>query len=245
VDEGALFSLAPSDLAEVAIRRENKRTGDVELVPFFFTKGTAKTPPVPKKNTEKLFEQLAAARERPLWRYLVGLSIRHVGPTAAQALARAFRSIDRIAEASQEELAAVEGVGPTIAAAVKDWFAVGWHRAIVEAWRAAGVRLEDEAVDEGPRPLEGLTVVITGSMENHSRDSATAAVQGLGGKVSGSVSKKTSFVVAGESPGSKYDKAMTLGVPVLDEAGFAVLLAKGPDAAAAVAQVPSPEPPAD
>jgi DNA ligase (NAD+) len=244
-DEGGLFALAPSDLAEVAIRRENKRTGESELVPFFYTKGTAKAPPVPKKNTETLFAQLEAAKTRPLWRFLVGLSIRHVGPTAAQALARAFRSVDRIAEASEEELAAVEGVGPTIAAAVKDWFAVDWHRAIVEAWREAGVRLEDEASDEGPRPLEGLTVVVTGSLDTYSRDSATAAVQALGGKVSGSVSKKTSFVVVGESPGSKYDKAMSLGVPVLNEAGFGVLLTEGPEAAAAVAEKPPAEPAAD
>jgi DNA ligase (NAD+) len=237
-DEGDLFSLEMAQLADVAITRTNKRTGEVELIPYFYTKGTAKTPPAPKKTTEILFAQLADAKSRPLWRMLVGLSIRHVGPTAAQALARAFRSIDRIASASQEELAAVEGVGPTIAAAVRDWFEVDWHRAIVENWRAAGVRLEDEAVEEGPRPLEGLTLVVTGSLEEFSRDSATAAVQALGGKVSGSVSKKTAFVVVGESPGSKYDKAMSLGVPVLDEAGFRVLIAEGPDAARAVAQRP-------
>ncbi len=244
-DEGDLFLLKPEDLAEVAIRRVNKRTGDEELVPFFFTKATAKAPAVPKKNTEKLFEELSAARERPLWRFLVALSIRHVGPTAAQALARGFRSIDRIADASEEELAGVDGVGPTIATAVTEWFAVDWHRQIIEKWRSAGVRLEEEAVEEGPRPLEGLTVVVTGSLEEYSRDSAKEAIQALGGKVSGSVSKKTAFVVVGESPGSKYDKAMQLGVPVLDESGFGVLLADGPDAAAAVAQAPpAAEPPA-
>jgi DNA ligase (NAD+) len=237
-DEGDLFALTPDDLAEVAIRRVNKRTGDEELVPFFFTKGTPKVPAVPKKNTEKFFEELAAARQRPLWRLLVALSIRHVGPTAAQALARAFRSLDRIAAASEEELAQADGVGPTIATAVKDWFAVDWHREIVEKWRAAGVQLEEEAGDEGPRPLEGLTLVVTGSLEVFSRDTAKEAIQVRGGKVSGSVSKKTSFVVVGESPGSKYDKAVQLGVPVLDEAGFGVLLADGPEAAAAVAQAP-------
>ncbi len=237
-DEGDLFALQPEDLAEVAIRRVNKRTGDEELVPFFYTKGTPKAPSAPKANTTKLFAELAAARERPLWRYLVALSIRHVGPTAAQALARSFRSLDRIRDASEEELAQADGVGPTIAAAVKEWFAVDWHVEIVEKWRAAGVRLEEEAVDEGPRPLEGLTVVITGSMEEYSRDSAKEAIQVRGGKVSGSVSKKTSFVVVGEAPGSKYDKAMQLGVPVLDEAGLRVLLADGPEAAQAVAQVP-------
>jgi len=243
-DEGDLFLLRPEDLAEVAIRRVNKSTGDEEFVPFFYTKATPKKPAVPKKNTEKLFEELTAAKERPLWRLLVGLSIRHVGPTAAQALARGFRSVDRIAKASEEELAAVDGVGPTIATAVKDWFAVDWHRDIVEKWRQAEVQLEEEAVDEGPRPLEGLTVVVTGSLEEYSRDSAKEAIQVRGGKVSGSVSKKTAFVVVGEAPGSKYDKAMQLGVPVLDEAGFRVLLENGPEAAAGVAQQPASEQPA-
>jgi DNA ligase (NAD+) len=142
--------------------------------------------------------------------------------------------MDRIIEASEEELTAVEDVGPTIAASVKDWFEVAWHREIVEKWRAAGVRMEDEG-SEGPRPLEGVSVVITGSLESYSRDSATAAVQALGGKVSSAVSKKTGFVVFGDSPGSKYDKAVKLGVPLLDDAGFAVLLEKGPDAATEVA----------
>ncbi|HEV2089061.1 MAG TPA: NAD-dependent DNA ligase LigA [Cryptosporangiaceae bacterium] len=230
-DEGDLFGLRPDDLAEVAIRRENKRTGEVELVPYFFTKGTPKAPPVPKKNTETLFAELERAKSRPLWRLLVALSIRHVGPTAAQALAREFGSLDRIAAASEEELAAVDGVGPTIAAAVIEWFGVDWHREIVEKWRRAGVRWEQETVDSGPRPLAGMTLVITGSMTEFSRDSATEAVQSLGGKVSGGVSKKTAFVVVGDSPGSKYDKALQLGVPILDEAGFRVLLTEGPEAA--------------
>ena len=230
-DEGDLFALSPEELADVTIRRENKRTGEEELVSFFYTKGTAKVAPVPTKNTERLFTELAAARERPLWRFLVGLSIRHVGPTAAQALAREFRSLDRIAAAGEEELAAVEGIGPTIATAVAEWFTVDWHREIVEKWRRAGVKLEEAAIDEGPRPLEGLAVVVTGSLEEYSRDSATEAIQARGGKVTGSVSKKTAFVVAGESPGSKYDKAVQLGVPLLDEAGFRVLLADGPEAA--------------
>jgi DNA ligase (NAD+) len=197
---------------------------------------------VPTKNTERLFDELAAAKDRPLWRLLVALSIRHVGPTAAQALAREFRSVDRIAAASPEELIAADGVGPTIAAAVKEWFAVNWHRDIVEKWRAAGVRLEEEAAESGPRPLEGRTLVVTGSLDGFSRDSATAEIQARGGKVSGSVSKKTSFVVVGEAPGSKYDRAVQLGVPVLDEAGFRVLLERGLDAAAQVART---EPPAE
>jgi len=190
-------------------------------------------------NGGKLLEALQGAKQRPLWRVLVALSIRHVGPTAAQALARAFRSVDRIRASSQEELAGTEGVGPVIGQAVLDWFAVDWHVSIVERWAKAGVRLEEEAVDEGPRPLEGLAVVVTGSLEGWSRDGARDAIQAQGGKVTGSVSKKTDFVVVGESPGSKYDKAVSLKVPVLDEDGFRVLLADGPEAARAVAQVPA------
>ncbi len=230
-DEGDLFALTATDLAEVTIRRENKRTGEVELVPYFFTKGTPKAPPVPKKNTETMFAELERAKSSPLWRLIVALSIRHVGPDAAQALAREFGSLDRIVAATEEELATVDRVGPTIAAALVEWFTVDWHREIVEKWREAGVRWEQEVVESGPRPLAGLTVVITGSMEEFSRDSATEAVQNLGGKVSGGVSKKTAFVVVGDSPGSKYDKALQLGVPILDEGAFRVLLTGGPEAA--------------
>jgi DNA ligase (NAD+) len=190
-------------------------------------------------NGGKLLEALQGAKERPLWRVLVALSIRHVGPTAAQALAREFRSVERIRAASLEELATTEGVGPVIGAAVRDWFAVDWHVSIVERWAKAGVRLEEDAVDEGPRPLEGLAVVVTGSLDGFSRDGAKDAIQQRGGKVTGSVSKKTDFVVVGESPGTKYDKAVQLGVPVLDEAGFRVLLADGAQAARAVAQQPA------
>jgi DNA ligase (NAD+) len=187
-------------------------------------------------NGTKLLAALAAARERPLWRVLVALSIRHVGPTAAQALARELRDAEAIFTASEERLAGVEGVGPVIAVAVREWWEVDWHRAIVAKWRAAGVRLVEDAVDEGPRPLEGLSIVVTGSLEGFSRDGAKEAVQSLGGKVSGSVSKKTDFVVVGESPGTKLDKAVQLGRPVLDEDGFRVLLEQGPDAARAAAR---------
>ena len=179
-------------------------------------------------NGTKLLSAIDAAKERPLWRVLVALSIRHVGPTAAQALARELRSVDAVFAADAERLAAVDGVGPVIAEALREWWDVDWHRAIVEKWRAAGVRLEEEGGDEGPRPLEGLSIVVTGSLEGFSRDGATEAIQSRGGKVAGSVSKKTDFVVVGESPGSKYDKAAQLGVPVLDEAGFRVLLDAGP-----------------
>src|SRR5262249_13994031 len=131
------------------------------------------------------------------------------------------------------------GVGPTIAEALKEWFTVDWHREIVEKWRAAGVRLAEERVDTGPKPLAGLSIVVTGTLEEFSRDGATEAISALGGKVTSSVSKKTDFVVVGDNPGSKYDKAVSLGVPILDEAGLTVLLADGPDAARGVATVPS------
>ncbi len=215
-DEGDLFSLD-----EEALRR----------CPFFVnTDGSLNA------NAAKLLANLAEAKQRPLWRVLVALSIRHVGPTAAQALARHFRSIDRIAQADETELTSVDGVGPTIATAVREWFAVDWHREIVEKWRASGVQLA-EPDDGGPRPLEGVTVVITGSLQGYSRDQATLSVQERGGKVTGSVSKKTTFVVVGDSPGSKYDKAVQLKVPILDEAGFAVLLEHGPEAARQVARI--------
>jgi len=185
-------------------------------------------------------------KSRPLWRVLVALSIRHVGPTAAQALAREFGSLDAIESAATdpdraEELSAVDGVGPTIAESLREWFAVDWHREIVAKWRAAGVQMADERTDEGPRPLAGMTVVVTGTLAEFSRDQATEAVTARGGKVSGSVSKKTSFVVVGDNPGSKYDKAISLKVPVLDESGFAVLLADGPDAAREVAELATDE----
>jgi DNA ligase (NAD+) len=191
-------------------------------------------------NGAKLLTALAEARSRPLWRVLVALSVRHVGPTAAQALARELRSVDAIFAADAERLAAVDGVGPVIAEALREWWDVDWHRAIVTKWRASGVRLEEEGEAEGPRPLEGLSIVVTGSLDGYSRDGATLAIQEQGGKAAGSVSKKTDFVVVGDSPGSKYDKAVQLGVPVLDEVGFRALLAEGPDAARALARPAEP-----
>jgi DNA ligase (NAD+) len=189
-------------------------------------------------NATKLLANLAEVRQRPLWRILVALSIRHVGPTAAQALAAHFGSIDEIAAVSEGELAAVEGVGPTIAASLKEWFGVDWHREVVEKWRAAGVRMaEERSTRAAPQPLAGITVVITGTLPNYSRDQASAEVTTRGGKVTSSVSKKTDFVVAGENPGSKYDKAISLGVPVLDEAGLQTLLTEGPEAARSTATV--------
>jgi len=241
VDEGDLFDLTVEKLLPITayvldpdsgLPKHDPKTGKEKVVTVF-----ANQKGEPKKNTLALLKNIEEAKSRPLARFLNGLSIRHVGPVAAQALAREFRSVDRIEQATEEELAATEGVGPIIAASLKRWFAEEWHREIVRKWKAAGVRLEEESSgeEEGPRPLEGLTVVVTGTLEQFTRDGAKEALQSRGAKVTGSVSKKTSFVVVGENPGSKYDKAMQLKVPVLDEAGFAVLLEQGPDAAAEVA----------
>jgi DNA ligase (NAD+) len=220
-DEGDLFSVTAEQLA---------------TCPFFVNKQGGLT-----VNARRLLVNLDEARTRPLWRILVALSIRHVGPTAARALAAEFGSLDVIAAASAERLAAVEGVGPTIAASLIDWFGVDWHAAIVDKWRAAGVRLGTPRGEAGgtgdERPLAGVTVVITGTLAGFTRDEAAEAVTALGGKTASSVSKKTSFVVAGDSPGSKYDKALVLGVPVLDEAGLRLLLDQGPAAAAGAATV--------
>jgi DNA ligase (NAD+) len=294
-DEGDVFGLAEADLLQVDLFR--KKDGELSA------------------NGHRLLANLAAVKDRPLWRVLVGLSIRHVGPTAAQALAREFRSMDAIEAAAEEAarataeagvvitsdgtaedpsddtpggtatpaatgaeavaavtdadggstderaaageraareaaraqakalaaalapIASVEGVGPTIAAALRDWFSVDWHREVVGKWRAAGVRMVDEVDASVPRTLEGMSIVITGSMEAFSRDEAKEAITARGGRAAGSVSKKTAFVVAGDSPGSKYDKALEIGVPILDEAGFRVLLERGPDAAREVATV--------
>ncbi|ACY99098.1 MULTISPECIES: NAD-dependent DNA ligase LigA [Thermomonospora] len=237
-NEGDLFHLKVEQLLPIrtvvrdprtGLPKIDPKTGEQKVVSFFATKDGR-----PKKTVEVLFAELEKAKTRPLWRVLVALSIRHVGPTAARALAREFGSIDAIMKASEEELAAVDGVGPAIAASIKRWFAEDWHREIIEKWRAAGVRMADEGAD-GPRPLSGVAVVITGTLEHYSRDSATEAVLSRGGRVTGSVSKKTNFVVVGDNPGSKYDKAVKLGVPVLDEDGFRVLLEQGPEAAKAMA----------
>lgn len=240
-DEGDLFDLTVEQLLPIkayvldqdsGLPKRDPKTGEEKVVTVF-----ANQQGEPKKNALAMLENIRAAKERPLARVLTGLSIRHVGPVAAQALAREFRSIDRIEQAGEEELANTEGVGPIIAASLKEWFAEEWHQEILRKWREAGVRMEEESSgeDEGPRPLEGLTVVVTGTLEQFTRDGAKEALQSQGAKVTGSVSKKTSFVVVGDNPGSKYDKAMQLKVPVLNEDGFVVLLERGPDAAAEVA----------
>ena len=216
-DEGDLFALDERKLLAVDLFRT--KAGELSA------------------NGRKLLANLDAAKDRPLWRVLVALSIRHVGPTAAQALAREFRTMQALesAAADEEVLAAVDGVGPTIAAAVREWFAVDWHRVVVAKWRAAGVRLAELVDDSVVRHLEGLSIVVTGSLEGFSRDEAAEAIAERGGRAAGSVSRKTAFVVVGQAPGTKYDKAVALKVPVLDEKGFRILLSDGPDAARAVA----------
>ncbi|WP_197506730.1 NAD-dependent DNA ligase LigA [Mycobacterium sp. E136] len=208
-DEGDLFTLTEDDL----LRTDLFTTKNGQL----------------SANGKRLLANLEKAKSQPLWRVLVALSIRHVGPTAARALATEYGSLDAVMAASEDELAVVEGVGPTIAAAVTEWFTVDWHRAIVDKWREAGVRMADERDASIERTLEGLSIVVTGSLTGFSRDEAKEAIVARGGKAAGSVSKKTAYVVAGDSPGSKFDKAVELGVPILDEDGFARLLEIGPD----------------
>ncbi|WP_148574593.1 NAD-dependent DNA ligase LigA [Nocardioides caldifontis] len=226
-DEGDLFGLTEAELLKVPLLTRAPKKGEGDG-------------PVLSANGQRLLANLAEAKRRPLWRVLVALSIRHVGPTAARALATHFGSLDRIREASVEELAGVEGVGMTIAESIRRWFDdpdASWHLDIIEKWRAAGVSLEDEVDESTPRTLEGLSIVVTGSLEEWSRDAAKEAILARGGKAASSVSKNTAFVVVGEAPGSKYDKAVQLKVPVLDEDGFRVLLEQGPDAAREVATV--------
>ncbi|MFC8237397.1 NAD-dependent DNA ligase LigA [Streptomyces sp. NPDC057284] len=236
-DESDLFGLTIEQLLPIrayvldmdsGLPKHDPKTGEEKTALVF-----ANQQGEPKKNAVAMLESITAAKQAPLARILTGLSIRHVGPVAAEELARQFRSMDRIEAATEEELAAADGVGPIIAASVTQWFAEDWHREILRKWREAGVRMADESAgeDDAPRPLEGLTVVVTGTLADHTRDGAKEALQSRGAKVTGSVSKKTSFVVVGDNPGSKYDKAMQLKVPVLDGAGFAVLLEQGPDAA--------------
>ncbi|MDT7759740.1 MAG: ligase [Mycobacterium sp.] len=208
-DEGDLFGMTEDDLLRTDLFKV--KAGELSA------------------NGQRLLANLGKAKAQPLWRVLVALSIRHVGPTAARALAQEFGSLDAIEAASEEQLASSEGVGPTIADAVIEWFTVDWHRAIVDKWRAAGVRMADERDASIERTLEGLSIVVTGSLTGFSRDEAKEAILARGGKPAGSVSKKTAYVVAGDAPGSKYDKAIELGVPVLDEDGFRRLLDEGPD----------------
>jgi DNA ligase (NAD+) len=209
-DEGDLFDLTEEKLVGVPLY--TRKDGELSA------------------NGHKLIDNLEKAKSQPLWRVLVALSIRHVGPSASRALAQSLGTMDRIRAAGQEELAGTDGVGPVIAIALREWFEIDWHVEVVRRWAEAGVRMEDEVDASTPRTLEGLSIVVTGSMEGFSRDEAKEAILSRGGKASGSVSKKTSFVVVGENPGTKHDKAIQLGLIVLDEAGFRTLLAEGPAA---------------
>ncbi len=205
-DEGDLFALTESDLKRSEFFR--KKDGDLGA------------------NATKFLAALEAAKSRPLWRVIVALSIRHVGPTAAQALAKHFKSLIAISESSADALSEIDGVGEIIAQAIIEWFEVDWHRAIIEKWDRAGVQLiEIEAPNTAPQTLAGLTIVVTGSLVDFTRDGVSEVIALHGGKSSSSVSKKTDYVVVGEAAGSKADKAAELGVPILDEAAFKRLLA--------------------
>ncbi|MBA2465250.1 MAG: NAD-dependent DNA ligase LigA, partial [Nocardioidaceae bacterium] len=210
-DEGDLFTLTAGDLARVPLYTRAAKKTDPD--------GAVHDGRVLSANGERFVANLSSAMEQPLWRVIVALSIRHVGPTAARALAEHFRSLEPIRAASVEELAAVEGVGGVIAESIQAWFAVDWRAAIVDKWAAAGVRMKDDTDKSTPRTLEGMSIVVTGSLQDFSRDQAKEAILARGGKAASSVSKKTDFVVAGETPGSKHDKAVSLGVPILDESG--------------------------
>jgi DNA ligase (NAD+) len=222
-DEGDVFDLDRAKLLKTDLftRAPKKNEEGPQLSPDGSRALTA--------NGEGLLANLGERKQVPLWRVLVALSVRHVGPTAARALATEFGSMAAIRGASEQQLAAAEGVGPTIAESVIEWFTVDWHRAIVDKWEAAGVSMADERDASTPRTLEGLTVVVTGSLVDFSRDSAKEAIVSRGGKAAGSVSKSTHYVVVGDNAGSKADKADQLGVPILDEGGFKVLLESGPD----------------
>ena len=240
--EAGLFDLIADDLAGVevwrrpVVRDAQGEAGRGEWVrePFFWTKATDSQPSKPKETTLTMLREVAAAKDRPLWRVLVALSIRHVGPTAARALAARFGSLAAIEAASVEELTSTEGVGGVIAESVCEWFGVDWHQEIVARWAAAGVRLAEESGDAPtiPQMLAGLTVVVTGTLAGFTREEAQSAVIARGGKAAGSVSAKTDYVVVGENPGSKAERAEQLGRPILDEAAFVRLLQEGPGATA-------------
>jgi DNA ligase (NAD+) len=204
VDESDLFALTAEEL--------NKSE--------FFTKKDGSE----GKNVEKLLNALEQAKTRPLWRTLVALSIRHVGPTAAQTLASTFGSIEAISGADVEELSAVDGIGQTIAESIIEWFGEDWHKAIITKWAKAGVTMVHSESKSAPQTLVGMTFVVTGSLANYKRDEISEIIAAHGGKASSSVSKNTRYLLAGADPGSKLAKAQELGVEVLDEAQFTKLL---------------------
>ncbi len=220
VNEAKLFALKEKDLLASEFFTKKNKSGAIEL----------------SANAHKMLASLEQAKSKQLWRFICALSMRHVGPIAAKALAKEFRTIDAIQNAPLEELSKIEGVGQVIAESVKEWFTVKWHRDIITSWKKAGVLFEDEEIELGEQTLAGLTIVITGSLEGFTRESAADAVTSRGAKSASSVSKNTDFVVIGENAGSKATKAEELGRPILDLAGFLVLLEKGPEAATKVAR---------
>ena len=243
VTEAGLFALTLDDLVDIRVgvrdRETGLRTGRTETP---YQRKRKKGDPeghdgfVPSSAATKLLDEIEKAKSKELWRMLVALSIRHVGPVAARALANYFGSLDAIRAATREELAAVDGVGGIIADALIEWFAVDWHQEILEQWAAAGVQFATPG-HPGPGaaasvdgPLAGLTVVATGSLEGFTREGALEAIIAAGGKAASSVSKKTDFVAAGPGAGSKLGKAEELGVRIIDAAQFALLLKEGPAA---------------
>jgi DNA ligase (NAD+) len=207
VDEADLFALTLKDLAKSEFF--TKKDGSLSVIADRFITG------------------LDLAKTRPLWRILVALSIRHVGPTSAQALANKFGSIANIQKANADELANIEGVGAVMAEAIIEWFSVDWHKQIIKKWEKAGVALVDAPKEKIKQTLAGLTIVVTGSLIDFTRDGVSEAITSRGGKASSSVSSKTDYLVAGDAAGSKLDKAQELGITILDEAGFKLLLEKG------------------
>jgi DNA ligase (NAD+) len=256
VTEARLFELTLEELHPIVVIVRDPETGQPKLddqgqpvtqTPFRRKRSKADGPWVPKsegftgdsdwvpsKAAYELLDQLEAAKSQPLWRFLVSLNIRHVGPVAARALASHFGSLDAIEKASSAELAAVDGVGETIALSVIDWLAIDWHQEILARWRSAGVTFEDTpaAVSDVPQTLAGAIVVVTGTIPGYSRDAAEEAVRQAGGKPSSSVSAKTTLVVAGEGAGSKREKAESLGVRIVEAELFDTLLREGVDSPA-------------
>ena len=207
IDEGDLFALTTKDLAKSEFFR--KKDGSLSVIAERFVAG------------------LELAKTRPLWRILVALSIRHVGPTSAQALASKFGTLHNIQKATADELANIDGVGQVMADAIVEWFSVDWHKEIIKKWDNAKVALVDGPKEKVKQTLTGLSIVVTGSLVDFTRDQASEAIVARGGKATSSVSAKTDYLVAGAAAGSKLDKAQELGITILDEAGFKLLLEKG------------------
>ena len=232
--EADLFNLTMADLLPIKTYVLDPDTGIPKLdedgkpkIVAFFSKQDKNKEVVPAEVAIKLLKNIEEAKTRPLWRILVALSIRHVGPVAARSLANHFGSIDRIFAASEAELSEVDGVGPILAKSLKDWISVAWHKNLIESWRASGVQLEIPD-HKGPGSLgdsggvfSGLSIVVTGTMANYTREQIEELIITNGGKAASSVSKNTAFVVAGANAGSKLAKAEALNIPVISEEEFA------------------------